>query len=1191
MKKSYNFSKITITVCLLFIQLVVTAQKDVYLVIGQSNAAGRATIEAEDMVTLTGVDLYNGTSWESAVNTAVADGGLNRYSTIQNPAQDQGLNFSYTFGRMLNEVTGDQIGLVVNARGGTSIDSWAKGHVDDYYGEAITETTAALALGGSTLKGVLWHQGESDRNDASYIAKLTTLISDLRTDLGIATLPVIVGQLSMQRTDNGTFNTTIEALAVSNTDYAATDGLQTTDRTHFNSNAQRVLGYRYAAKVLEMVYGYTYVQNQIMYVTEDAYVRGGTNSGTAYGISDAEILRIKEVASNANNSRRGLLKFDVSALTGTADRLVVDATLMLNSDGTFTAPPLDVSFYDIGTSWSESTVVWDDVVADFATAISASTTTFDEDTADDDGDGDSDELIHGGADLTEFIKDEYDLGTSTIALGLKSETDGPPQFKPTTKDHSTDFALRPYIIASYLEVPVVSNSQTTNLAKLTFETDPTDTDPAITDISYTTDKAEFSDGTRDYFIRTDGSDTNATYTYTSNVDLGDYYFTAQDIDDNTNLPVDEVALMTLDRIDISGYENLELRVYLAQIDGQSSGWDNSEVETGENDWLHFNYNIHNGTPGAFNNLLWIESEGINLDPVNGNRNNKDAGIDLDFDGEAERTPATQFGSTFKQFTATITGTGDFLDIVLDFNINGNHEDIAIDNIEIWGTLINDTCSGTNITWNGSVWSNGTGPDITTPAVINGAYTADATNGSFSACSLTVNDDLTIENGYYIEVENDVTVNASATLLVEDDGALVQNVDSATFTNSGTSIVRKSTDVLDNWYNYTYWSSPVSGLTIGTSPLADSNRRYWFDANNYLDVLIEDPGNTNTFTPGSDDIDDNGDDWQTVSDATLMTPGVGYIASSSSSYTGALSYDFDFIGDFNNGDITVPIVYNALNTGGHWNLIGNPYPCALDFDAFVTNNPGIVDGIAYLWSHATGFSSTANGNEVANFSQSDYIIINTGSGSVNNSPGTLLEYIPTGQSFFVAGLSNANATFNNSMRIKNPGSNGQFFKNSNTKNKSVSQANKLWINLTSDIGVFNQVLIAYVDGATNNYDGMSYDAPRNLTSGVASIIYTLLEDKSDKKFAIQGKSKESISESEVIPLGFYTSTESATIYELSIDHLQGDFLTSNTVYLKDNYLNKTHNLSESAYNFLSNIYALYLFSFRSNQWFARQDFYK
>ncbi|MFL0353496.1 DNRLRE domain-containing protein [Xanthomarina sp. GH4-25] len=881
------------------------------------------------------------------------------------------------------------------------------------------------------------------------------------------------------------------------------------------------------------------------------------------------MLRIKETAPIGNNTRRGLLKFDVSALNGTANRLVVDATLMMNAS--VSSGPIDVSFYDIDNTWSESTVTYNNAPS-FTTLLSASTTTFNEDSADDDNDGDSNELIHGGADVTEFIKDEYNLGTATISLGLKSETIGSPQFKPTTKDHSTDFALRPYIVASYLEAPVVAaDPPTTKLAKLTFETDPLTPDPnsSVTDIAYTVDKAEFSDGERDYFIRTDGSDTNSVYTYTSNVDLGDYYFTAQDIDDNTGLPADEVAIMTLDRIDISGYENLELRVYLAQIGGQNSGWDNSEAETGENDWLHFNYNIHNGTPGAFNNLLWIESEGVMFDPVNGNRNNKDAGIDLDFDGEAERTPATQFGSTFKQFTVEISGTGEYLDIVLDFNINGNHEDIAIDNIEIWGTLINATCSGTNITWDGTDWSNGTGPDITTPTVINGDYSALEDGGSFSACSLTVNGTLTIEDNFYVEIEHDALINGD--LIIEDGGSLVQNVDTGIYKNSetGESKFIKSTDILENWYDYTYWSSPMSNLTIATSPLTISDRSFWYDANNYLDVLIED-ANTNTFTPGSDDIDDNGDDWQWTTGSTPMIPGTGFAAShSSSGFTSGIAYDYEFVGEFNNGEITASIVYDPLNTGGHWNLLGNPYPSAIDFDAFITNNPGVVDGLVYLWSQATDPIETASGNELINFNNADYIMMNTGSGSVNNSPNTLLEYIPSGQSFFIAGLSNANVTFNNSMRIKDGGSNGQFFKTSNSKKTENTEANKIWLNLLTDAGGFNQILVAYVEGATNDFDGSSYDAPR-LTSNVPAIIYTQIAGIENEFFAIQGKDVNSINEDEIIPIGFSTSIESPTVYSLSIQHLIGDFLTSNTIYLKDNLLSTIHNISASDYSFTSDI---------------------
>lgn len=1177
MKQKFSFSQKIFLFCFCCFPMLNIAQRDVYLVIGQSNTAGRGTIEAEDMVTLTGVDLYNGSTWESAVNTAAADGGLNRYSTIQNPAQDQGLNYSYTFGRMLNEITGNQIGLVVNARGGTSIDSWAKGHADDYYGEAITQINAALALGGSTLKGILWHQGESDRNDSSYLTKITTLINDLRTDLGISDLPVIVGELSKQRTDNGTFNTNIKKLSdsgdpayIANTDYVSSDGLQTTDRTHFNSNAQRVLGYRYAAKVLKLIYGFTYVQNEVVYVTEDAYIRGGTNADTAQEPLEDDILRVKEVASNANNTRRGLLKFDISSLKGANNRTIVDATLMMNAD--VTSGPIDISFHDIHNNWSESTVTYNSAPT-FSTQLTASTTTFNLDSADDDGDSDTTELIHGGADLTEFIKDEYNSGTNTISLGLKSETDGSPQFKPTTKEH-TDFALRPYIVVSYLEKPVTLQNVSTKLAKLTFETDPTDTDPAITDISYTTSHTEFVDysdpSKPEYFTRT--TDTLSAVSFNRTNDLGDYFFTAQNIVNNKT----SLRRLYLEQIDISGYENLKIRVYLAEMPNTTHGWDNNFEDTesfldsstgttqtgsGQNDYVHFDYDIDNS--GTFSPALWVESEADKYDETS--NDNQDPRIDTDFDGTGDGTMITD---TFVQFEGNISGIGDVLDIEIVFRMNGHQEDIAIDNIEIWGDLINSTCSGTNVTWDGSSWSNGSGPNITTPAVINGAYST-ATDGSFSACSLTVNDDLTIGADYYVEVEHDVTVNASAILLIENNGTFIQNNDTASFINNGTSVVRKNTDNLDNWYDYTYWSSPVSGLTIGTSPLADCNRRYWFNASNYLDVLIEDSGNSNTFSPGSDGIDDNGNDWQAAGSSTAMTPGVGFIAShQSTGFVSGTSYAYDFEGTFNNGIITTPVVYDAANTGGHWNLLGNPYPSALDFDAFVTNNPGVIEGVAYLWSHATSPSASTNGNEALNFSQADYIIMNTGSGSVNNSPGTLLEYIPAGQSFFVIGLDNANVTFNNSMRIKNPDSNTQFYKSSNKNDKELSQENKIWINLSSNNGVFNQVLIAYVDGATDDYDGMTYDAPRKLTSGVASLIYTLIESNNNKKYAIQGKHKSSLDENEIIPIGFYTSTDPATEYEFSIDHLQGEFFSNNIVYLRDKLLKKEHNLSISNYSFTS-----------------------
>ncbi len=494
-----------------------------------------------------------------------------------------------------------------------------------------------------------------------------------------------------------------------------------------------------------------------------------------------------------------------------------------------------------------------------------------------------------------------------------------------------------------------------------------------------------------------------------------------------------------------------------------------------------------------------------------------------------------------------------------------------------------TCSGLTTIWNGSVWDNGV-PDITMPAIINGNYS----NTSFSACSLTVNNNstLTVSDNTYIEIENDITVDAGSTINVRPYGSVIQNDDTSTITNNGTMEVTKTTSPLAVWYEYTYWSSPVSGTTIG-SALSDSDvdRRFSFNAANFEDATME-TGNDNATVAGQDDIDDNGNDWSRVNGATTMVAGVGYASTHEESVfigPGSPPYQFDytFTGDFNNGIITVPVVRNDGSIlDSNWNLIGNPYPSAISISDFFTQNAynagtntaGTLEGAIYFWSQNTPFSSTANGNQQLNFATSDYAIGNGTGGTAGGDGIAPNDYIPSGQGFFVSYAqarpsSTGDVIFNNAMRgITN--NNSQFFKNTNSKKKSSnSEANKIWINLTSDNGVFNQILIGYVSGATNNDDGTFYDAHKIVAPTTYVSLYSNIEN-SNKKFAIQGKDVNSINNDEVIQLGFKTIIDAATLYKLSIAQLQGDFLNTNTVYLKDNLLNKLHDLSASDYTFTS-----------------------
>ncbi|MCF7559725.1 T9SS type A sorting domain-containing protein [Sabulilitoribacter multivorans] len=468
------------------------------------------------------------------------------------------------------------------------------------------------------------------------------------------------------------------------------------------------------------------------------------------------------------------------------------------------------------------------------------------------------------------------------------------------------------------------------------------------------------------------------------------------------------------------------------------------------------------------------------------------------------------------------------------------------------------CVGLTSTWNGAAWLPAA-PTTSDAAVINGNYNTGA-NGNFSACSLTVNAGFTlnVNDGTFIYIENDAVVDGN--LIVQTAGNFVQNDDLGTFTVNagGLARVNKTTAPKAQWYHYTYWSSPVVGETIADAfPFTDGDRRFYFIAANYLDT-------------GGNDIDDNGDDWAIATGSAVMQPGVGYAATAGRFHFPGATDIASFEGPFNTGDVSTGISYNAANIAGSWNFIGNPYPGAIDFDTFYAANSGVVNGAAYFWSQATPPDTSNPGHQQENFSQNDYATYTVGSGGIAGASGvTPTQYVPSGQGFFITSVANGNVTFTNAMRMADGTSNSQFFKNAITKGKTTSNANRLWVNLTSDNGVFNQILVAYVNGATNDEDDSSYDAKRLLNADFPAALYSIIES-SNKKFAIQGKNPNSLNEDEIVKLGFATNITVPTLYKLSIAQMHGDFLNNNPVYLKDNLLNTTHDLSASDYSFTSEV---------------------
>ncbi len=229
-------------------------------------------------------------------------------------------------------------------------------------------------------------------------------------------------------------------------------------------------------------------------------------------------------------------------------------------------------------------------------------------------------------------------------------------------------------------------------------------------VEYSTSVAEFTDGSEDYFIRTDGSDIGGGVSFL-NIQ-GSSFFGAQDLDGDVATFPERTSpqTITFNDIDITGYSSIQLRVYLAEDDdGAANDWDSS-------DYVHITADIDDGST---QNLIWIENDGETF--------NSAPFIDTDFDGTGDGTEITD---TFVQFTANITGTGDLLDLSIEIALNSGDEDIAIDNVEIIGTNSNSISltsaagyrllsAATDISYStllDAIWTQGaTGADATTGA--------------------------------------------------------------------------------------------------------------------------------------------------------------------------------------------------------------------------------------------------------------------------------------------------------------------------------------------------------------------------------------------------------------------------------------------------------------------------------------------
>ncbi len=233
--------------------LHISAQTDLYLFVGQSNMAGRAPIEADTLPIEQVLILNSKGVFQKASNP------LNQFSTIRkdNYAM-QRIGPAYGFSTTVTDYLQDTIRIIVQARGGTSIEKFMKGSDWGYYESVVNRTKNALEkYPDSRLRAVLWHQGESNSSKPDdYIKKFHQLIVDLRSDLDHPDLPVFFGELGQWRDHYAAMRDKMRQIpdSIPYTYLVSSKDLTNQDDAHFDKPSQLLFGKRYAEKCIEVLY-------------------------------------------------------------------------------------------------------------------------------------------------------------------------------------------------------------------------------------------------------------------------------------------------------------------------------------------------------------------------------------------------------------------------------------------------------------------------------------------------------------------------------------------------------------------------------------------------------------------------------------------------------------------------------------------------------------------------------------------------------------------------------------------------------------------------------------------------------------------------------------------------------------------------------------------------------------------------
>ena len=318
----------------------------IYLAFGQSNMEGQGDIGQQDKT----VDERFQVLW-AADNGSCSGKTKGKWSTAVPPlAHCQGAKLGPTdyFGRTMVEKTDPQIkvGVIVVAVAGCSIklfdknnytsyissvqttQNWMMGRINTYggnpYGRLIEMAKKAQEDG--VIKGIIFHQGETDAGDGNWPSAVKKVYDNIIKDLGLENdIPFLAGEVLRSGVSAGANNNIAKLPQQSKNFYVVSSegfnqALGDGQNVHFTSQEYRDFGKRYAEKMIEVL------GDKLKPVAE-------SSSSAAESSSSVVASSSSEAKSSSSHSHHGVSSSSEADMGISPMEYVVGGSLSVNRSG------------------------------------------------------------------------------------------------------------------------------------------------------------------------------------------------------------------------------------------------------------------------------------------------------------------------------------------------------------------------------------------------------------------------------------------------------------------------------------------------------------------------------------------------------------------------------------------------------------------------------------------------------------------------------------------------------------------------------------------------------------------------------------------------------------------------------------------------------------------------------------------